>query len=400
MDSSRIVFLYQRFNNQSASAEEVLELHTLLTDPDSELTMKMLIDEEWKGMDEVRSFDLSPDRVEAIFDQIVSSSQFKPRFWTTWKGIAAAALFFLTLGVCFYTYQHVHQDEWALSLLADHPDILPGKNKAMLILGNGEKIILSDAKEGVIIDAAQLKYNDGAEVVAAASEPKTETALLSINTPIGGTYQVLLADGTKVWLNAASVLKFPKCFSGDKRSVELSGEAYFEVKKDKNHPFIVVSNRQEVTVLGTHFNVNAYGDEGSTKTTLLEGSVRVSSLTGASLRGGTTKQPHTNDDIILIPNQQAVLAAGVFTATDVDGLESIAWKNGKFTFDREDIQSIMRKVARWYNVQVVYEGNLNGIRLTGSVSRFENISKLLQVLENTQEVRFKIEGRRIIVKPS
>lgn len=386
MDSSRIIFLYQRFNNQSASPEEVLELHTLLTDPDSELSMKMLIDQEWKGMTEEQGFDLSPERVEAIFDQIVSSRQFKPRFWTAWKGIAAAALLFLTLGICLYTYQHVHKDEWALSLLADHPDILPGKNKATLILGNGEKVTLSDAKEGVIIDAAQLKYTDGVEVVTAGSEPKTETAPLSINTPIGGTYQVLLADGTKVWLNAASVLKFPKIFLGDKRSVELIGEAYFEVAKDAKHPFVVISDQQKLEVLGTHFNLAAYPDEGRIKTTLLEGSVKVSTAEG---------QP-----VILKPNEQAVLAAGMLTASEVDGLDAVAWKNGKFTFDREDIQSIMRKVARWYNVQVVYEGNLNGIRLTGSVSRFENISKLLQVLENTQEVRFKIEGRRITVKPS
>lgn len=350
--------------------------------------MKMLIDEEWKGMDEEQSFDVSPERVEVIFEQIVSSPQFKPRFWSTWKGIAAAALFFLTLGVCFYTYQYYHKDEWALSLLADHPDILPGKNRAVLILGNGKKITLSGAKEGVVIDASQLKYTDGAAILSVDSDTKTETkkALLSVSTPIGGTYQVSLADGTKVWLNAASVLKFPTNFAGDKRSVELSGEAYFEVAKDAKHPFVVVSDQQRLEVLGTHFNLNAYPDEASIKTTLLEGAVKVSTA---------ERQP-----VILKPNQQAILSAGMFTATDIDGFESIAWKDGKFTFDREDIQSIMRKVARWYNVQVVYEGNLNGIRLTGSVSRFENISKLLQVLENTQEVRFKIEGRRIIVKPS
>lgn len=386
MDNSRIIFLYQRFNDQSASPQEVVELHTLLAAENSELTIKMLIDEAWDRMEEAHHADTSPERVNAIFERIVTSPQFKPRFWTTWKSIAAAALFFLTLGICFYTYQYGIKDDWASSLRADHPDILPGKNRAILTLGNGKTINLSDAKKGLVINAVQLNYSDGAAVLTDGLDTTIEKALLSVHTPIGGTYQVLLADGTKVWLNAASSLKFPASFTGNKRSVELSGEAYFEVAKDAKHPFEVVSNEQTLEVLGTHFNLNAYGDEGRTSTTLLEGSVRLQSMEGQSL--------------VLKPNQQAILATGTLSAHDVDGLESIAWKNGKFTFDREDIRSIMRKVARWYNVQVVYEGNLDGIKLTGSVSRFENIAKLLQVLENTQEVRFKIDGHRIIVKPS
>jgi ferric-dicitrate binding protein FerR (iron transport regulator) len=168
--------------------------------------------------------------------------------------------------------------------------------------------------------------------------------------------------------------------------VRLFGEGYFEVAKDKAHPFIVATDKQKVEVLGTHFNINSYADEGSVKTTLLEGSVRVDRTGRAA--------------VVLKPNQQSVVSGTKQTDVNtVDVNDVVSWKNGKFVFVREDVRSIMNKIARWYDVQIVYEGDVKGKALGGSVSRFKNVSEVLEMLSATKAVQFRIEGRKVIVMP-
>jgi ferric-dicitrate binding protein FerR (iron transport regulator) len=253
-------------------------------------------------------------------------------------------------------------------------DVAPGSNKAMLTLTNGKTINLSNLKTGVVIDAAALTYNDGTRI---AEDSKTSgPQQMILHTPKGGTYQVVLPDGTKVWLNAASTLTFPATFTDLKeRKVALNGEAYFEVAANVKQPFRVETTAQLVEVLGTHFNINAYESETIAKTTLLQGSIRVGKL-------------------LLKPGEQA---AGAAKVTDINMDEIMGWKNGYFVFENEQLPSIMRKISRWYDVEIVFKGEMPVDEFGGRVTRFVNLSQVLKKLELTNKVHFKIEGKTVIV---
>lgn len=265
--------------------------------------------------------------------------------------------------------------------------IVPGGNKAMLTLANGRTILLDDAFSGEIaretgirirkLKEGQLVY----EVLGDEASKNLGKMINTISTPKGGQYQVVLPDGSKVWLNAASSLKFPAVFLGDTREVELVGEGYFEIHKNKQKPFLVKARGMHVEVLGTHFNVMAYPDEQSVKTTLLEGAVKV-------VKNELSKT--------LIPGEQADVIKNI-KVLKVDTEESIAWKNGSFLFTQENIESVMRKISRWYDVDVVYEGTLTKEGFMGSISKYDNLDRVLKTLEYTGLVKFRIEGRRVIV---
>lgn len=270
-------------------------------------------------------------------------------------------------------------------------DIVPGGNKALLTLANGEKISLTDADNGTLAEQAGIKIiktTDGQLVFTMLPDkqidPNSKNQYNTIETPNGGRYQVRLPDGSNVWLNAASKLVFPSSFISHKsRMVELNGEAYFEIAKDKEHPFIVKTYNQVVEVFGTEFNINSYVDEPDVKTTLLEGSIKVTENKGI--------------DKILKPGQQSTLTSSGLKVENVDIDLTVAWKNNQFVFESDDIQYIMRMIARWYNVEVEYVGPIPKNKFGGAVSRFENVSEVLKSLESTGRVKFKIEGRRILV---
>jgi transmembrane sensor len=298
-----------------------------------------------------------------------------------WKRMVAAASVLLMLSVSGWFALHKRTT----------PDIAAGGNRAILTLANGKQIILTTAQNGKLADEnnASVKKTASGQIVyvVSASQTAAKNADIEFNTivtPRGGQYWVILADGTRVLLNAASYLRYPTAFTGTDRKVELKGEAYFEVAKDKAHPFIVSTDKQDVEVLGTHFNINSYTDEPATKTTLLEGSVKVTDL--------QTKQTG-----MLIPGQQAVLKDHHVVISAANTEEAMAWKNGYFIFESEGITSIMRKVSRWYDVDVVFDGPVPTDKFGGSVNRFANVSQLLDKLELTNKVHFKIEGRRIMV---
>jgi transmembrane sensor len=270
-------------------------------------------------------------------------------------------------------------------------DILPGGNKAILTLANGSKIILNNAKDGILTrqgNAAVSKTQNGKLVYSAndrQNDPSSSIIVYNtVSTPRGGEYQIVLSDGTKVWLNAASSLKFPTAFKGTTRDVEITGEVYFEVAKNKNMPFKVFSNGVEVEVLGTHFDVMAYQDEPEIKTTLLEGAV---------------KFRKNKSEVLLKPGQQAIVSnnSNSIAVKQANIGETMAWREGYFVFQDENIQSIMRKVSRWYNVDVRYQGNMEDKEYGGKISRYKNISDVLKSLELTGTIRFKVEERRVTV---
>jgi ferric-dicitrate binding protein FerR (iron transport regulator) len=311
--------------------------------------------------------------------------------------LATAAVAAIVVGV--WLYSNKYQDtSIKTGSTASVNDIAPGKNGATITLANGKVIQLSDAKSGVVIGEDDLKYSDGSEVRYSSgtgssgslkgSQNSTElqgadgkVQNLIATTARGQTYHFTLADGTKVWLNADSKLEFPSNFvNGKTRNVKLSGEGYFEVAKDKAHPFMVNFRTLTLTVLGTHFNVNAYENEKTAKATLLEGSIKVEKL-------------------FLKPAQQAIFDdhRRLSLQTLENAEKETAWKDGYFRFYDEKIQDIMKKLERWYDIEVVYEGKMTTEGFTGKVSRNKNISEVLMILEKTKGVHFKIEGRRVTV---
>ena len=275
-------------------------------------------------------------------------------------------------------------------------DIGPGGNKALLILANGSKITLDDVVTGEVAKQSGVKVTKAAngQLVYTAENPSADlkapaqSVYNTIETPKGGQYRVNLPDGSKVWLNASSSLRYPTNFIGDIRSVELTGEAYFEVAKNAQKPFRVISKSQVVEVLGTHFNISSYTDEASAKTTLLEGSVKVLS----------TKD---NQSKLLKPGEQSNInyLNNSFSVQAVNTEEAVAWKNGYFLFVDEDLKSVMSKFARWYNVDVEYLGNVDNLRFGGMVSRSKGLTQALKIIEQTGNVKIKVEGRRVTIMP-
>ena len=307
---------------------------------------------------------------------------------TAWTRYAAAVvLLFLIGGVVYYYRSGFHQQPVAQHLPATlQPDVAPGGAVATLTLSDGTRIALDTAAEGSLARQGNtdvVKLQQGQLAYKTGSKTDAEILYNTINTPRGGQYEVVLPDGSKVWLNAASGIRFPTTFKGRSREVEITGEAYFEIAKNAAMPFYVRTNGMSVEVLGTAFNVNAYADEPAIRTTLAEGRVRVKkNQASAMLTRG---------------QQSSIMPDGsmdINKAADIDA--ALAWKNGLFLLTSADIPAIMRQLARWYDVEVVFEGGLPAGHITGEVPRSTSLSKVLQVFE-TSGVHFRMEGRKIVV---
>lgn len=303
-----------------------------------------------------------------------------------WPRIAVAAVILIAFGIGLYTY-NIDDQQTKGHQVAEN--IEPGGNKAILTLANGERVILNDAADGEISRLSGIsvrKTNDGELIysVVAGAEKLEENTKNTISTPKGGQYTIILSDGTKVILNSASSLTFPTVFKQKERFVELNGEAYFEVARNKDKHFKVVSGIQTVEVLGTHFNVNAYTDEERIKTTLLEGSVKVYTATNYTL---------------IEPGEQAVLSkkeGNSIAKRRVSLSKETAWINGVFSFEGDDLKSVMRQISRWYDVDVEYEGVLNEEKYYGEISRNSKLSEVFKILE-LNNVHFDVVGKTVRV---
>jgi transmembrane sensor len=342
--------------------------------------------------------------IERILENSGQLTPAKSRTIFTLGRMAAAAimLFMLATGGLLWRNYFLKKEvpKTQLSNQRFKNDIPPGTEKAILTLANGSTIVLDSARDGLLGQQGKsklLKFKNG-QIAYQSLDPKKEklesplVGYNTVRTPRGGQYQVLLADGSSVWLNAASSLRFPTSFSGRSREVELTGEAYFEVAKNPAMPFkvhIAFSEKDaqgmDVQVLGTHFNINAYPDESAVKTTLLEGSVKVTRGDEYSLL-----EPGNQSQVDRSGNMKFIAASNVE--------EAVAWKNGMFNFKSADIETIMRQISRWYDVDISYQKPVSE-RFYAEISRNTNISNVIKMLELTGGVHFGIEGKKIIVAP-
>ncbi|WP_316822256.1 FecR family protein [Pedobacter gandavensis] len=344
------------------------------------------------SMEEIRQAKTQVWATLPVHDAQKSVAQKKVRRLWSSVAIAASIVLCLTAGIILLkTKPNIGRTVFK----GETAQIVPGGNNAVLTLADGSKISLNDAENGQLANQSGIvitKTKDGqlvysiSESAAATGDQKLASAHNTITTPRGGQYQVNLPDGSRVWLNAASSLKYPAAFSLNERKVELNGEAYFEVSHDQNRPFKVASNRQVVEVLGTHFNISAYAEDKLEKTTLLAGKVRV-------------KLQQGNAEAVLRPGEQAVLQNQSYKVLEVTTEDAIAWKNNAFVFNNEELGSILDKISRWYDVEVTCPPEMEKMIFTGSVSRNKSITQALRIMELTGTVHFKIEGRRITVMP-
>ncbi|SEM68744.1 FecR family protein [bacterium A37T11] len=262
--------------------------------------------------------------------------------------------------------------------------VLPGKNRALLRLPDGKMLNLDGTKKGIVVENGAITYVDGSIVANAAPEEHVTVQELLLSTPRGGQYRVTLPDGSRVWLNAASSLKYPTVFLGGQRKVELNGEAFFEVTTMKDRPFIVSTNGQEVRVLGTSFNIKSYCEENIIYTTLVSGKVSV------------IGDGHKNEQVLL-PGEQSVMKGGILSKTMINLDTELAWKEGRFSFDHKNLQEVMTEVARWYDLDVVYEGRIPDLAFFGGVYRNSDVGTVLNMLE-TNGIGYRLQGHQLIIK--
>lgn len=380
-----IAVLYHRCIQGNGTAAEQAELLQYLQEPGHEDILSAVLRQ---GLREQKPLiDLPPEREALVWDAIMRSTRATqpaaPVYRISWLRLATAVCITAVMGISgFLVYKnYVHHDQ----PVAVQMPLAPGGNKAVLTLGNGKVITLDSIADGQIAgENGVVKQNNGK--LAYLTDPTEAITIHTLTIPRGGQYQLQLSDGTQVWLNSASYIKYPTSFQGKERSVEISGEAYLSVAKNATQPFIVVSKGQRIQVLGTAFNLMAYPDEAATKTTLISGVIKVT-------QAGAAK--------ILKPGEQATVAnrAAGITITTPELDDVLAWKEGKFRFYNTDIATIMRQVARWYDVEVIYQGQLPEEEFYGTIPKSENASQILDVLELTHKVHFEIKGKKIIVIP-
>lgn len=395
--------LIEKYINNRISNEE---LNTLLQKVDSgedaeELTM--VLQEHWeKAKEKSKS---NQQELDAWFDLVMEEAGnavpviklSKPKKSSFFLRAVAAAIIFIMLGYGGYFLFFNKNKKQAAPISATQEnryknDLKPGATGAILTLSNGKQIILDSAGNGLLTvqGATKVLNKNGQLIYSGNNEKNGELLYNTIVTPRGSQYQLTLEDGSRVWLNAQSSIRYPAAFLGNERDVEITGEAYFEIAHNKSKPFKVKINNAsgnggEVEVLGTWFNINSYNDEDAIQTTLLQGEVKYSK---------------DNKTAILKPGQQAQLkkegSIEVHNAVDVEAV--MAWKNGFFSFNQSDLPTVMRQIARWYDVDIVYEGKVPDRKFGGAISRNTNASQVLKILEESK-IYFRIEGKRIIVLP-
>ncbi len=386
--------LIDAYLTDSLTAAQEEEFIRMLDHPDNRALLAKVIDE--KAVD--GSFTTSEDAVrrernlarlkERMLEEKINTagdSAGKVVYIRTWRRWAVAAV---VLGVIAAAYfwarpRDIKKTEMAVSKVPK--EVRPGGNRAILILSDGTAVALDSAVNGTIAmqgNSSIVKTGDGQIAYNANNHKEKEVMINTMQTPRGGQYQLALPDGTNVWLNAESSITYPASFTGNERNVKITGEVYFEVSKNNHKPFKVeVNNKSSIEVLGTRFNVNAYADEPYIKTTLVDGSIRLT-------KGASSK--------LLAPGEQAELGETIEVQKDADIEKALAWKNGIFNFSHSSLAEVMRQLARWYDMDVVYYGPVPNLHFQGKLSKDLNLSQVLRILEAV-DVHFSVAGKTIRV---
>ncbi len=385
--------LFQRYAAGIATPQETNELFTIIEEyPNDDLlpVLESIAGETLPGTQYIEEYfeAIKSSVLEKIHKQPAQVIPIRRKVYKWWAAAAAVLI------IAFAATYIITSPDKPKPIAVNQPvkDVQPGMNGAVLTLADGSKVQLDSLGNGVVTtqNKTTVTIKDGQLVYSTPANDQQPTindvAFNTMSTPNGRQYQLVLPDGTQVWLNAASSITYPVAFVGAERNVTITGEAYFEVAKDKTKPFHVGVNNMDVEVLGTHFNVNSYVDEAAINTTLLEGSVKVTAASG---------------NVIIKPGQQATLTANgqLSTNSAVDIEQVMAWKNGRFQFDGSSIEQVMRQLSRWYDIEVVYEGHPKQQHFNGSISRNSELSKVFKILETSEAVHFRIEGKKVIVTP-
>nr|WP_295864542.1 FecR family protein [uncultured Chitinophaga sp.] len=383
-DTERLIYLLSQARHGLATQDEYTELLEMIQADETGMVNTQI--EAFHGPAAPDSHD--PAEWQQLVTGILAadkprqSARIRPIHWK-W---AAAASILLLAGIAWWWTRPAKTPAPAYTQAA--PDVAPGGNKAILTLSDGSQITLDSAGNGLLAQQGGSKITkmaNGQLVYDDAGTTESKILYNTMSTPLGGQYSLILPDGSKVWLNAGSSITYPTAFTGTERKVTVTGEAFFDVAKNADMPFRVMANNTTVDVLGTHFNINAYKDEASIKTTLVEGAIRVSAH---------------NRQLTLKPGQQArVSPSDVQVADQVDLSAITAWKEGYFSFTNADLPTVMRELARWYNLEVSYEGKIPDRVFNGEIGRSLTLSQVLKGLSKTR-IKYRIEdGHRIIIQP-
>ncbi|WP_412467083.1 FecR family protein [Pedobacter sp. KLB.chiD] len=375
---NRIKFLFDQYLNNLITKDELAELNQCLQDNEDELQF----DEVINGYFDSTPHSFHPkskaignfvwNEIEREIEKVQPKQQ---KLFSSLQYVAAAAAILIFLFTTIFVYKSIYPKDAVQKDIAH--DILPGTHRATLQAANGKIYQLEGSKQEIIADKNAIRYKDGALL-----EKEEQIQDFTLSTPKGGQYRLTLADGTKVWLNAASSISYPSAFSGKERRVRVMGEAYFEVAHNAQKPFIVETQAQEIKVLGTAFNVNAYQNEGVTVTTLVHGRVQLNG-------------PNLSKPAYLSPGEQAILNRNAFQISPVDVSANTAWKDGEFIFTATPLTAVLRQIERWYNLEIDYSGIPEDIQIHASIQRDKPLSTVLSALEKITGLKFDIEGRRV-----
>ncbi|MEJ2884224.1 FecR family protein [Pedobacter sp. GR22-6] len=362
--------LYHKFLMQQCSIDEAEWLMEYFSTPEGKEHLARMIALEFDAMPTAMPTDQSTLLSVKIGRSTLKNIIFERKPFP-FRLLSYAAVLFMIVAVSFFLL-HSYEDPAEV--------IMSASSKAVLTLPNGDKIELSSEKNEISLQDNTIRYEDGTKVRNGLNARSAQ--FVSLTTPRGGLYRLVLSDGSKVWLNTATALRYPLKFTGKQRLVELDGEAYFEVAEDKHRPFLVKSKGQQIKVLGTAFNVSAFSTEPETRTTLIRGAVELS---------------NSQYTIKLSPAEEAILTKQSFSTRKVDPTQAIAWIDGNFSFDDESLVSIMNKISRWYDVEITYQNVDQEARFFGGISQYDNLQTVLNRLEKTGGIHFKLTGRRVIV---
>jgi len=421
-NNQHIIALLEKYSSGRASSGEVDQLFTLLRTGDQDETVVTYIETHLKTFEPDNAEDIAfwrsrlkggaqkitgaavMETDHVVVDQPLSTRPVhRVHFLRRWGWAAASVILLAGIGTYLWT-RSIKQDTQSTTTLAQSTHIPPGKSGAILTLADGSKVVLDSLGNGIVADqsGAQVILHDGKLAYKALGNANAALTYNTMTTPKGRQFQVTLPDGTGVWLNAGSSVTYPTLFSGKERRVTVKGEVYFEVAHNANMPFKVnVNGKAEVEVLGTHFNVKAYDNEADINTTLLKGSVRVSTAQAdISL---------AQNAVVLKPGQQAQIPyhqkpvsskipAGIKVINDADIDQIMAWKNGLFNFEGASLAEVMRQIERWYDIDIAYEKNIPDIAFEGKMTKDVPLKDLLVMLERS-DIHFRIENRKLIVLP-